>query len=315
MYSTPAAENQTLIEGEEQPLGSEEQYEGIEGQDVEERLEEDEQQVEAEDRRGESEGQWERMEVREEGSDVLPMEIEDQHIDRDEQRIESGEQVSDERSNKGLDEVQVQKREESVPAELSMLDQPEDEGLEAGPDSMEVEPMLEAEPAAQLAAEIVSVPMAVVEKTPRGKKPYKPPRIVIEELDTPAIRKAKNRARKQKKIEEQAEREREERALAEAAEPEPEVQMALADSQSELSPLSSLDGENWLGEDDDQLTELESDEESDYAELDGPGMVVSAARARKTAQMAGLGPATIKLREVDVLEGGTLGEHYLYSSV
>ena len=51
----------------------------------------------------------------------------------------------------------------------------------------------------------------------------------------------------------------------------------------------------------------DDDDESDYEEGDTSLIVVSAADARKAAQKAGLGPATLRIRDNEVLEGGTLG--------
>ena len=156
---------------------------------------------------------------------------------------------------------------------------------------------------------------AIQEKPKRVRKEKRPPTVIIEELDTPAIRREKNMARKRRREEER--RLAEEAAAAFAAlvaqqaasQPEPAAQPSavsrLTEDVSDLSSLSSVTN------DEDHVEDFkkgdDDDDESDYEEGDTSLIVVSAADARKAAQKAGLGPATLRIRDNEVLEGGTLG--------
>lgn len=137
----------------------------------------------------------------------------------------------------------------------------------------------------------------------RSRKERKPPTVIIEELDTPAIRREKNMARKRRKAELEKKRQDEAAAAAAAA--------AFAASKVELVDVSDLSSLSSVTNEEDRMADFkdDGDDESDYEEGDTSKMVVSAADARKAAQNAGLGPATLRVKENEVLEGGTLGAY------
>lgn len=148
--------------------------------------------------------------------------------------------------------------------------------------------------------ENVQEDVEVAPEPQRSRKERKPPTVIIEELDTPAIRREKNMARKRRKAELEKKRQGEAAAAAAAA----ASKVELVDV-SDLSSLSSVTNEE------DRMADFkdDGDDESDYEEGDTSKMVVSAADARKAAQNAGLGPATLRVKENEVLEGGTLGAY------
>lgn len=152
-----------------------------------------------------------------------------------------------------------------------------------------------------------------IEISPDSKRPGKerrPPTVIIEELDTPAIRREKNMARKRRKAE--LEKQKQDEAAAAAAVTTLALsQLGLGEDVSDLSSLSSVTNE------DDRMADFKNDgddDESDYEEGDTSITVVSAADARKAAQRAGLGPATLRVRENELLEGGTLGAYIYFRS-
>ncbi|KAL5492640.1 hypothetical protein ACEPAI_4087 [Sanghuangporus weigelae] len=175
----------------------------------------------------------------------------------------------------------------------------------------------------------------------RKRRSPRPTPIIIEELDTPAIRRAKHYARKQRKAEERerAERERQaQNATASASATEPGQdqgsgsavdQPGKVDNKAVRSPVSSpltdphaveaVEADEAFSD----LTSLSETAEGDAeteAEHTGTGTgtrtdqretpdgrrIVKAEDARKAAQSAGLGAATVLLKEGEVLEGGTL---------
>ncbi|KAI5123496.1 hypothetical protein M0805_008864 [Coniferiporia weirii] len=187
----------------------------------------------------------------------------------------------------------------------------------AAAENVETEAVLAPEP--EIGPETEPVKAGPPPKSKR-RKLAPVPREVIEELDTPATRRDKNLARR-RRLQEERERERQETMNAIAMLPlvEPQTQGANGEERSELSSLSALSDVEDGGEDE-GVGDHEQDEDQGVSVDPGsssgmpkePGrrpdgrMVIAAEDARDAARDAELGPATLLVKEGEVLEGGTL---------
>lgn len=180
------------------------------------------------------------------------------------------------------------------------------------------------------ASESIMSPRSNRRRSPRPQRKVE----VIEQLDTPAIRRGKNLARKQRRLEELARQAREAGqqpgaasvAVLEPVEPLSGLNSAgTMDSHSRMSsPLSALtdmdEDANADGEENDDPSAEVRAKSADETDISGSSqrsnsvvrrpngqVIVSAAHARKAAAEEGLGPVSVVLKDDELLESGTLG--------
>lgn len=210
-------------------------------------------------------------------------------------------------------------------------------GVDAEPRVVDAGTELEPDPPAT-ATENVMSPLVRRRRSPRPKRKVE----VIEELDTPAIRRSKNLARKQRRQDELARLAREatqQTGDASVLKLEPLVAISGLNStgtvdgssrmSSPLSALTDMDDDPDADDEDDNSprtkirtksvdeTDISSTSELSNSVVRRPNgqIIVSAAHARNAAMAGGLGSVSVLLRDDELLESGTLGTSLISSAL